>query len=52
VIQELNDLIAVLQMLSSEGEIKKLLMDIDLIKKKKLKVEEYLKYSQKLGVVE
>lgn len=51
-INECNDLLAVIEMLQADGTLPKVIVDRIKVEKKKAKVEQYLRYSEELGRLE
>ncbi len=51
IIQEFNDIVAVMEMMKQEGMLDRVI-DTDYIQAKKLKVEEWIKYSKKRGTLQ
>ena len=51
VLEEFNDLFAVLEMLQKEGVFRPCILDRYMIEAKKKKVETYMRYSESLGIV-
>jgi hypothetical protein len=49
---EFNDLLAVMEMLQDCGAFKTNIIDAKMIRQKKSKLEKYMKYSQKLGILD